>query len=145
MKNELTIDVGRPAAAVFSFIEDARKLPLWLSGFVATSSTDVAPREHVGTFRQIMDFGGRFLRMEGTVLACEPAHHLAYALKSSFADVRVDYRLEDQGASTRLHYSCETGLKGLVRRLFTPVLHWALQRKINGDLNRLKQVVEAGA
>lgn len=144
MKNEMVIDVARPAATVFPYIEDTQKLPLWLSGFVAAHKTDVAPSRVTGSFRQLMNFGGRFLRLEGRLVAFEPDRKLSYAISSQIGDMTVDYRLEDQAGGTRLHYSCVTALAGM-RRLFTPVVHWVLQRKIHGDLNRLKQVVEAAA
>jgi uncharacterized protein YndB with AHSA1/START domain len=142
MKNEMTIDVARPAAAVFPYIEDTQKLPLWLSGFVAAHKTDVGPSRVTGSFRQLMNFGGRFLRLEGRLVAFEPDRQLSYAITSQLGDMRVDYRLEEEAGRTRLHYSCVTALEG-VRRLFAPLVRFVLQRKIHGDLNRLKQVVEA--
>lgn len=145
MRNEMTIDLARPAAAVFPYIEDTRKLSLWLSGFVAAHNTDVAPSRVTGSFRQLMSFGGRFLRLEGNLIEFEPDRHLAYAISSQIGDMRVDYRLEDQVGGTRLHYSCVTGLHGIVRQVLSPVVQWVLQRKIRGDLTRLKEVVEAGA
>ena len=144
MKNEMTIDVARPAAAVFPYIEDTQKLPLWLSGVVAAHRTDVGPGPVTGSFRQLMNFGGRFLRLEGRLVAFEPDRHLAYAISSQLGDMRIEYRLEETAGHTRLHYTCATALQGF-RRLFTPLVQWVLQRKIHVDLNRLKEVVEAQA
>lgn len=144
MKNEMTIDVARPAATLFPYIEDTQKLPLWLSGFVAAHKTDVAPSRVTGSFRQLMNFGGRLLRFEGRLVEFEPDRKLSYAISSQLGDMRVDYLLEPRSGGTRLHYSCVTALEGM-RRLFAPLVQWLLQRKINTDLHRLKEVVEAAA
>ena len=145
MRNEMSIDVARSAATIFPYIEDTQKLSLWLSGFVTANNTDVQAGLVTGSFRQLMNFGGRFLRLEGQLAAFEPEKHLAYAIKSQLGDMRVDYRLEETAGHTRLTYSCETGLHGLIRNLFAPVVHCILQRKIRRDLTRLKEVVEAAA
>lgn len=140
MRNEMTIEMACPPGAVFPYIEDNDKLPLWLSGFVVAHWTSVAE-----TFRHVLEFRGRMLPMTGRVLARDQDRHLSLALDSDFASMQVDYRLEPHGPGTRLVYTCDSQLKGFVRRLFTPLVQWVLQRKIRRDLTRLKAVAETTA
>lgn len=144
MRNEMTIEMACPPAAVFPYIEDNDKLPLWLSGFVAAHWTDVATGASK-RFRQVLEFGGRVLAIDGNVLENDKDRHLVFSLESAFASMRVDYRLEATTTGTRLVYTCDSTLKGVVRRLFSPFVGWILQRKIRRDLTRLKEVAETGA
>jgi carbon monoxide dehydrogenase subunit G len=143
MRNEMTIDLARPPAAVFPYIEDSDKLPLWLSGFVAAHTTDPVPSDNPSTFRHVMEFGGRLIALEGRMIACEPGRHLAFQLKSRVGDMRIEYRLDEEPGGTRLSYTCDSELTGFMRRLFSPVFQRLLQSKIERDLVRLKEVVEA--
>lgn len=145
MRNELTIEMACPPAIVFPYIEDNDKLPLWLSGFVAAHWTDVTVGRAAQTFRHVLEFGGRLLAMDGRMLACERDRHLAFSLESKIASMIVHYRLEPAGEGTRLTYRCDSTLKGFLRRLFAPVVGWLLQRKIQRDLARLKEVAETRA
>jgi carbon monoxide dehydrogenase subunit G len=140
MRNEMTIEMACPPGAVFPYIEDNDKLPLWFSGFVVAHWTSAAH-----TFRHVLEFGGRMLPMTGRVLAREQDRHLSMQLESDVASMTVDYRLVPEGTGTRLTYSCDSQLKGFVRRMFTPVVSWAVQRKIRRDLTRLKEVAETAA
>ena len=137
-RNEHEIRIARPPADVFPYVEDPAKAAQWLSGLMWSSQRPTTP-----DFRQVVDVGGRVLRMEGEVTACDPPRLIAFVLRSSIGDMAITYRLTEADGHTTLHYTCETALSGL-RRLAAPVFWFLLQRKIVRDLRTLRTLLEGG-
>lgn len=82
--------------------------------------------------------------MESEVTALDPNKLMAVKVTSEGFDGDIRYVLEEAGASTTLRYIGDFRYKPFMLRLLEPLITPSAQRKLEGDLMKLKSVVEAG-
>ena len=142
IRNEVSEVLAASPARVFEFLVDDGKLKQWLGGLL--ESTALAGTAFgVGTaHRQVLVIGGHREVVERVISAFEPEALLAFRIRAEHMDIAGRFELEPDGGGTRLTYVQETGGGSLAMRLMKPVLSGKIQRKIQGDLDSLKRLVE---
>jgi hypothetical protein len=138
-----TIDIDATPAAVASVQFDPDRDPEWIGGVNRIERVTPGPVARGSQVRRIGSFLGRPIVWLMAVVAFEPDRLVAmHALESPFP-MDVDYRLEpiDDGRRTRASIRIRgegRGMYGLPGWLTGPMV----RRSVQGDLRRLKAIVE---
>jgi uncharacterized protein YndB with AHSA1/START domain len=138
------VEIERPAAAVFPWLLEPERLAQWIGGLVETEPlTEGEPR--VGSrSREVVEERGRSYVLETELTALEPGERLEARITSGAGfTCESSYRLDEREGRTRLTCVLETEYKPFVARLFAPLVTRQAQRKLESDLARLKELVEA--
>jgi carbon monoxide dehydrogenase subunit G len=136
---ELTIDVARPADAVFEHLVDLDRLPEWQTSAV-DSRADAPLAVGVRIFECRRAFG-REVHSELEVTEFDRPRRLK--LKTLKGPVRftVDHQLAKADGGTRLTVIAE-GKAGGFMRLGEPMLARTVESEMRKDFERLKELLE---
>ncbi len=136
---------------LWPFLDEPEKQKLWLTTLVDIVSTSRHPRAVGATFDMQAREGRRISRYEGRINAYDPPRHLGVSFwGGSFGRgvvMRVDYRLADLGARTRLEYYAEVDtdtLPGPIR-LAIPLARVFTFFQIRYFMRNLQRLAEAAA
>jgi hypothetical protein len=113
----------------------------WVGGLV--EFRPLSPGPALGSRAiQVVDMAGRHWELESEIVRYEPPRELEARLTHRGFDSVAAYRLEPAGDRTRVTATMDTQYKQTFARLLAGVVTRQAQRKLEADLNRLKQVVE---
>lgn len=140
-RSEHTIEIGAPRDRVFAWLVEPELMLRWIGGLREFHPLD--PEPGVGArSRQVVDLAGRRMEVESRITAFEPERLVAAELDGKGFHVDTRHALEDDGDGTRVRAEAHTRLSGIAGRLLGGVVERGAQRKLEGDLARLKQLVE---
>ena len=144
-RNEYTVVIDRSPAEVFPWITEPYRLTKWIEGL--ESSTPISG-----------DSAVRGARSRETVLV----NGKRYTLITEIADIKRDtlmavqitseppgytvnamYELSRVPTGTRLHYVGSSDYASVFARVMEPIITPQAQKKIEADMKKLKQLVEA--
>lgn len=142
---EKQIDVARPPAQVFAFLDDIQQTPKWLQRCTHIEQTTPGPKA-VGTrLRYSYQDQGRSGTMEGVVSEYEKDRRLAMAFTDPMMDVRVGFRVEPAPGGSRIVHEVEIEPRNFVAKMMTPMISSMTRKQIDSDTEKLKQMLESGA
>ena len=140
-------DIDAPPEAVASVQFDPRRDPEWIGGVDRVELVTDPPIATGSQVRRTGGFMGRPIEWLMRVEAFEPERHVGmHALQVPFP-MDVDYRLEpiDGGRRTRASIRIRGGeAAGMYGAMPGPLMGWMVRRSVQGDLRRLKRIVESG-
>jgi hypothetical protein len=141
-----TLEIAAPVESVAAVQFDPRRDPDWIGGVDRVEVMTDLPISTGFRVRRIGGFMGRPIEWLMQVEAFEPARHVGmHALQSPFP-MDVDYHLEGvrDGRATRARIRIRGDAKGMYGALPDPIMGWMVRRSVQGDLQRLKRIVESG-
>lgn len=142
-RNTAAIQIDRPPAQVFPWIAEPDRLTQWIGGLVeSTPLTDEGLKVGARSREVVVVGKGRY-EMETTVTDLEAPSRLVVAITSEGFKVDARYDLVESGSGTFLSYASISRYEHPLARLMEPVVTREAQKKIEGDLARLKSLVEA--
>jgi len=146
MKNILSIEIEAPIQTVFDFIHDPEKHKLWLLELVETIyEPDYDPDHPLGAnFKQKIREGRHVQVYDGEVTAFKKPSQLGVRLSGKELTAQVEYRLKSLKKVTRVDFTTELTFKSVALRAMATVSGPWLRRILQGQLNQLKEVAEAG-
>jgi Polyketide cyclase / dehydrase and lipid transport len=115
----------------------------WVGGLV--EFRPLSPGPELGSRAiQVVELAGKKLELESEITRYEPPYLLEASLVApkDFESV-ARYRLDEADGHTRVTTTMETQYKHRVVRLLSGVVTRQAQRKLEADLDRLKQVLES--
>jgi hypothetical protein len=136
---------------LWPFLDEVEKQKLWLTTLLEVVPTSQTPRSVGATFDMRVREGRRISRYEGRINAYDPPRHLGVLLwGGSFQSgvvMRVDYRVADLGASSRLEYNAEIDTESLPAPIkwAIPIARVFTFFQIRYFLGNLKRLAEAAA
>lgn len=144
-RNEHTVAIDRPAAAVFPYLAASDQRLRWMEKLV--SSEQLTPGEPgPGTrFRDVFEDRGQRVELDAEVAEWKPNERLVIRLRSKVVDATSTQRLEERDGATRVTTTIESEYKALAARLVAGVITKHAQQQLERDLARLKALVEAEA
>jgi uncharacterized protein YndB with AHSA1/START domain len=144
LKLTAELEIDRPTAEVWAVLGDYRRDPDWRAGVTDMSPSPAAPAEPGQTTVEQMRFGGRSYRNGGLIETVDPGRRLTWRTTSG-VDAEGS-RTVDEPAPGRCRIRLETTVRPHgADRLFSPVLGPLLRRRMEGDLRRLRTLVERAA
>jgi carbon monoxide dehydrogenase subunit G len=141
---EHTVVVERPPEEVFAFLTDVSNVPEWQSGAMAVREVD-GGLDVGATYIQELKFLGKRFQTTIEVTELEPARRFSLRTRSGPIPFQVRHTLEptEGGDATRLRVELEGDPGGLFKLAESLVMR-NVQRELEGDFARLKELVEAG-
>jgi hypothetical protein len=137
------IRIARPAAEVAAYMFDPANDPRWISGISEAEPVGTGPVGVGSRVRRRASFLGRGIDYVMEVVALEPGRRLAMHAVEAPMPMDVTYEVEpaEPGAIARVRVQGDAG--GLYR-LAGPLVSAQVGRSIDGDVRRLKEILESG-
>jgi len=142
---EIQLDVARPPAEVFAFVDDVSRAPQWLSRCAAIEQTSPPPKRVGSTLHYTYREGTGSGTMDGTVTAYDKDRRLTMHFIDRTFEVEVGFRFEPAGAGTRIAHAVTITPKTGMMKLMAPMIRGATRKQIAQDAARLKQLLEAAS
>jgi carbon monoxide dehydrogenase subunit G len=136
--------IAATPAQIYPYLVEPDRLKQWLGGLVESTPLTEGGTRVGARSREIVEENGRRFELESLVLDVRTNELLVVEISGSMGLMRSEYRLTGEGARTRVHHIMNARYKGFIR-LLAPFIKGMVQRKIEGDLERLRQAVEASA
>ena len=139
-----TIEIDAPACEVFRHLTTPNLLTGWIGGLVSYRPIGGGSDLRLGArSREKAVSGDREVDVESEIMGFEPDRSLNVRIDSSGFHVLADFHLFESDGRTVVRESVQFEYKKW-HRLFAPITNRSVQRKIEKDLKRLKERVEAG-
>lgn len=145
---EHTVEIGRPAAAVWPWVVEPEKQLRWVSWLTEVHPSEPGPPRpgHRVTWVLIdPTMGDQRVEVHAEYVELEPARRAVLALESAgMFRGTATYELTDLGDGTsRLRYASDYRFDSWLARLFEPLVTPQARKKAIEDVGRLKELVEA--
>lgn len=137
------IEVDRGADEVFAFLSDSANNPTWQAGMRRCVWTTPPPIDVGSRYEQEARFLGRTIRSSFEVTAYEPGRSVRIETIEGSFPITVTRSVEpvDHGR-TLVRARIEGDASGFFR-IAEPLLRRMVQRSVDGDYARLKQLLES--
>lgn len=142
--HEASIAMNKPAAAIFPWLTEPEKQKEWIFGLTESKPLTEGDLRVGARSQETMVIGEEQTTMTSEVTELDPGKLMAVKINSPGFDGDIRYVLEEAGPSTTLRYIGHFQYKPFMLRLLEPLVTPSAQRKLEGDLWKLKSVVEAG-
>lgn len=138
-------DIDRTANEVFGFVSDASNNPRWQTGQRSCAWTSPPPVGVGSTYAQEARFLGRTVTSRFEVTEYEPGRSITIRSTGGSFPITVRRTVEPLG-DNRSRVTAEIyGEPGRFFRLAGPLVHRLAQRSVDGDYDRLKQLLDTNA
>ncbi len=129
---------------VFPWLVEPARLSRWIEGFVESRPLGDGVLRVGARSIDVVGEDGQRVEMTTEVLALETGRLLEVSLESPFMAGTNRFALSPSPEGTLLTQTLTGRLRGMAR-LFGPFMGGTVQRKLDGDLARLRSAVESGA
>ena len=143
MQYEVSTLINRPLVEVFQFVTNVTNQPKWQSSAVENTQLTPGPMAVGVTIQHVGKWLGRRYVGTGQVTEFEPNSRWAYKTLDGPYQLEMHYHFEPAPSGTRLTMVADGEDSGFFR-LPAPLLRFFAQRVLQGDLDRLKKVLEGG-
>ena len=142
MKAESSIIINRPAEAVWPYLVDYDKGPLWNPATVEIRPTSEGPLQKGSTYVWVGQWLGRHIESNCEVAEFEPGRKFGYRIVSGPFPGTALTTLTPIESGTQVTISSEGEMNGFFK-LAEPVMARMSKRQIEGMLANLKDLLEA--
>jgi uncharacterized protein YndB with AHSA1/START domain len=144
-RNEHTVEIAAPAAAVFPYLADGERRLRWMGVLVETEALTEGPPAVGSRWRDVFEDHGRRIELESELTEYVPDELLQVHIVSRGFEATSTQRLVEASGRTRLNTVIDTEYKLLAARVLGPVVRRHAQRQLEADLAGLKEIVEREA
>ena len=145
MRCESTVTIGKPPAEVFPWLLDADKVAAWMTGLQAYEPLEPGPL-HVGSrIRQELIVSGQHLRFELEVTELDPPRRVVLRFEGSGFKAANEYGVVEADGGAQVTWVISGDTTSFKARLIAPMVQAKLQEKLDGDLARLRALLEGEA
>ncbi len=137
-----TLEVDRPLEDVFAFVGDFVNTKEWDPGVADASTITEGPVRGGTRYRVDVIFGGRRLPMTYEVTTWDPPNRVVLRGEGSTVTAVDDIRFEPTQAGTRIRYSADLRLKGLLK-LAEPFLKGRFDETGRKAMEGMRRALEA--
>jgi hypothetical protein len=142
-RNEHSVEIAAAPAEVFPWLAASELRCEWM-GALTDSEPLTEGSPGIGSrFRDVFEDLGQRVELEAEIVELDPPHAMTVHLVSKVFDATSSQRLEElEGGRTRLIAVIETEYKQRAARIAAPVVTRHAQKRLEQDLERLKELVE---
>jgi uncharacterized membrane protein len=141
---ELTIMINRPIEEAFGFLSNLENDIKWRSEWVETRNTSGGTLGVGATFCLTGEFLGRRVPTNYEVIEYEPNRSAAWKTVSGPLPLTFQRTFERVEGGTRFTIRYEPEVRGFFK-LVMPLLAGSVKRQHEGDLHKVKELMETGA
>jgi uncharacterized protein YndB with AHSA1/START domain len=143
IRNEHAVEIGRPPEKVFPYLTEPERLLRWVGGLRAFVP-EIGDEAQVGSrSRQRMRIAGRDWDFEGEVLELQPGERMVVCIRGRGLEMTSTYLLQPTSTGTRLAVAVRSEFTRFFAHLLGGFVRREGQRKLESDLGRLANLVEA--
>ena len=142
IKVESSVIIDRPSDVVFEYLTNFENNPRWQSGMQEAYFTSDGPLDVGSTYSQVARFLGRRIDSNFVVVAYEPGHMVTITSSSGSFPITVTRSVKSAGSGTEVKAIVEGDATGFFK-LAEPIMGRMVQRSVDGDYARLKEVLES--
>lgn len=137
------VEIRRAPEIVFAAMTDPATVVKWVGGLVASEPLTDTGLVVGARSREVIRDGKREIVVLSTVTAVEPDRRLVMRLEGTGMTADTDFRLTPLGEGrTRVEHELRATYSGILRWIEF-IFRGAVQRKVEADLARLKEYLEA--
>lgn len=138
------VEVDKPLSEVYAAFNNSENMPRWLTGLQRTEQISGEPGQVGSVSKQIYLERGRIVEMIETITAHEAERFFEGNLEGPgvSGQLRVDFI--DRGDRTGVRFASNVQGAGFLTRLMMPFMKGTIRKRQVGDLERFKELVEAG-
>jgi carbon monoxide dehydrogenase subunit G len=142
MRCESTVSIGRPPEAVFPWLVEADKVPRWMTGLERYEPVEPGPLRVGSRIRQELVVSGQRLSFELEVTELAPPERAVLRFEGSGFKAANEYGLVGADGGTRVTWVVSGDTTSFKAKLIAPMVQAKLQEKLDGDLARLRALLE---
>jgi carbon monoxide dehydrogenase subunit G len=117
-----------------------------MGALVESEPLTEGPPEEGSRYRDVFEDHGQRIELEAELAEVDAPRRIVVELSADAFEATICQRLEDEeDGGTRLSAVIETTYTGLAARILSGLVTRHAQRQLEGDLDRLKALVESGA
>ena len=139
---EASIVINRPVKEVCDYLDDPANSPEWEGNALEIEKTSEGPTAVGTTYRGLATFLGRRLELSSEVTEFEPYRLTKQKVTAGPLSIERTELLEPVEGGTRFTLIVEGELRGFFR-LADAIVVRVMQRDMEGDVARLKDILEA--
>ena len=141
---EASVVINRPIDKVFAYVTDSGSWPQWEDGLLKVEQTSKGPMGVGTTFRGANQALGRRMEWTSEVTEYKPRRKWGQKITSKSWSTEESLIFVSVEGGTRLTLISKLEISGFLR-LTTSVVVRTMQKKIEGNLTNLKDILEAQA
>jgi carbon monoxide dehydrogenase subunit G len=134
-----SIEVPKPPAEVFPYLLEADKVPQWTSDL--SSYEPAGPLSTGIEIRQVIAIGGSQITLNMTLQRYDPPGGAVVGFSTNGVDVVNTYVVEALDRGSRVTQGLDAKASSFTARMLIPVVQGRLEKKVTGDLERLRSLL----
>ncbi len=138
---ELAEHIDHPPAAVFALLTDINRQPEWIDELEAITRPPDFPLKVGSSYEHTAKYNSRIVTIASEIAALEPNHLIRYTSTGTMPTVTT-WRLEPDGAGTRLHFTFE-GTPDELYDMIAAGLEGSIKRGFKAQIDNLKRLLDA--
>jgi carbon monoxide dehydrogenase subunit G len=145
LRCESTVTIAKPPEAVFPWLVDDDKVPQWMSGLEQYEPVDPGPLRVGSRIRQRLSVSGQHLGFELDVAELAPPRSAVLRFEGSGFKAANEYTVTDSLGGATVTWVVRGDTTSFKAKLVAPMVQAKLQEKHDGDLARLRALLEGEA
>jgi carbon monoxide dehydrogenase subunit G len=145
MRCESAVTIGKPPADVFPWLLEADKVPQWMSGLQVYEPLAPGPLHAGSRIRQELTVSGQHLRFELIVAELDAPRRAVLRFEGSGFKAANEYGVSEAPGGARVSWVIAGDTTSFKAKLIAPMVQAKLQEKLDGDLARLRSLLEGEA
>jgi carbon monoxide dehydrogenase subunit G len=145
VRGESRVTIAKSPAEVFPWLVEDDKVPQWMSGLELYEPLDPGPL-HVGSrIRQELLVSGQHLRFELEVAELDAPRRAVLRFEGSGFKAANEYTVVEEAGGARVTWVVSGDATSFKAKLIVPMVQAKLKEKHDGDLARLRALLEGEA
>lgn len=140
---KVTITINQPVETVWDKLMNPDNLKFWLTGFVSVEhiSGEIGKTGSVSKLKFLER--GKEMEVTETVVSVIPNQHYTFNMTSTAFNADTDIRLISFGNRTEMIQTVQFFPKQFFMKLIMPLIKGAMKKRMENELIRFKNLVEA--
>jgi uncharacterized protein YndB with AHSA1/START domain len=145
MRCESTVTIAKPPETVFPWLIEDDKVPQWMSGLERYEPLDPGPLHPGSRIQQELTVSGHGLRWELEVTELDPPRRAVLRFEGSGFRAANEYEVSEAAGGSRVSWVVSGETTSFKAKLIAPMVQAKLQEKHDGDLARLRALLQGEA
>ena len=140
---KVTISINQPVETVWEKLMNPDNLKFWLTGFISAEHVSGEYGKPGAISKLKFKERGKEMEVTETVTAIKPNQQYSFTMTSTTFNVETDIRLISFGSRTEMIQTVQFFSKQFFMKLFMPLIKGAMKKRMENELIRFKNFVEA--
>lgn len=142
-KVQQSTTINQPIEKVFAYLTDSRNVTKWQTAIIETRATVEGPAQVGSKVTDVRTFIGQKMESTYEITEVEPNARMAFKSISGPFPYQGAITFQSLGNATEVTFAIEMEPKGFFK-LAEGMLAGNINKELEGDLGRAKQLLEAG-